>query len=150
MSKKAKKKRVRYFAFLGDERFKLTFGIFFILFSLYLYLAFISYFFTWKTDQSFEWSRVFSGPELLVENWGGKFGAFTANKFINHWFGLASFLLPFILLVGGLRMINIRTFRIGKTIRNCLIGTILLSVALSYLFDLPTGATVTRTPFGAV
>ena len=118
MSQKSKKKRVKYFTFLKDERFKFTFGIFFILFSLYLYLTFISYFFTWKTDHSFEWSRVFSGPELMVDNWGGKFGAFTANKFINHWFGLASFLLPFILLVGGLRMINIRTFRIGKTIRN--------------------------------
>jgi len=134
MNKKAKKKRVNYFTFLKDERIKLTFGIFFILFSLYLYLTFISYFFTWKTDHSFEWSRVFSGPELMVDNWGGKFGAFTANKFINHWFGLASYLLPFILLVGGLRMINIRTFRIGKTIRNCLLGTILLSVVLSFLF----------------
>ncbi|HEC41201.1 MAG TPA: DNA translocase FtsK [Bacteroides sp.] len=134
MSKKAKKKRAKRFAFLSDERFKLTLGIFFILFALYLYLTFISYFFTWKTDHSFEWSRVFSGPELLVENWGGKFGAFLANKFINHWFGLASFLLPVILLVGGLRLINIRTFRIGKTIRNCLLGTILLSVVLSFLF----------------
>ncbi len=135
MGKKAnKKKRVKYFKFLSDERFKLTFGIFFILFSLYLYLTFISYFFTWKTDHSFEWSRVFSGPELLVENWGGKFGAFLANKFINHWFGLASYLLPLVLFVIGLRMINIKTFRIGKTIRNCLLGTILLSVILSFLF----------------
>ncbi|MFC2112308.1 DNA translocase FtsK 4TM domain-containing protein [Bacteroidota bacterium] len=134
MSKKTKKKRAKRFAFLSDERFKLSFGIFFILFALYLYLTFISYFFTWKTDHSFEWSRVFSGPELLVDNWGGKFGAFLANKFINHWFGLASYLLPLILLVGGLRMINIRTFRLGKTIRNCLLGTILLSVVLSFLF----------------
>jgi S-DNA-T family DNA segregation ATPase FtsK/SpoIIIE len=134
MSKKTKKNRVKYFAFLSDERFKLTFGIFFILFSLYLYLTFISYFFTWKTDHSFEWSRVLSGPEFMVDNWGGKFGAFLANRFINYWFGLASFILPFILLVGGFRMINIRTFRISKTIRNCLLGTILLSVVLSYFF----------------
>lgn len=134
MSKKAKKKRDRHFRFFRDERIKLTFGVFFILFSLYLYLTFISYFFTWKTDQSFEWSRVFSGPELTVDNWGGKFGAFLANKFINHWFGLASYLLPFILFVGGLRMIKIRTFRIGKTLRTCLLGTILLSVILSFLF----------------
>jgi S-DNA-T family DNA segregation ATPase FtsK/SpoIIIE len=134
MSKKAKNKKVGRSGFLSDERFKITFGIFFALFALYLYLTFISYFFTWKTDQSFEWSKVFSGPEYTVDNWGGKFGAFLANKFINHWFGLASFLLPLILLVGGLRMINIRTFRMGKTIRNCLLGTILLSVVLSFLF----------------
>ncbi len=144
----AKKKRVRYFTFLSDERFKLTFGIFLILFSLYLYLTFISYFFTWKTDQSFEWSRVFSGPELMVDNWGGKFGAFIANKFIHHWFGLASFLLPFILFIGGLRLINIKTFPVGKTIRNCLLGTILLSVALSYLFG-DTGGFLGSGPGGS-
>jgi S-DNA-T family DNA segregation ATPase FtsK/SpoIIIE len=135
MSKKAKKKRVRYFKFFRDERFRITFGIFLILFALYLYLTFISYFFNWKTDQSIEWSGVFSRSELLVENRGGNLGAFIANKFINHWFGLASFLLPFILLVGGLRMIKIKIFKMGKTIRICLIGTILLSVVLSFLFS---------------
>jgi S-DNA-T family DNA segregation ATPase FtsK/SpoIIIE len=130
----AKKKRKKYFSFLRDERFKLTLGIFFILFSLYLYLAFISYFFTWKTDQSFEWSRVFSGPEVMVDNWAGKFGAFLANKFMNHWFGIASAILPFILLITGLRLINIRTLPLGKATRILLVGTILLSIFLSFLF----------------
>ncbi len=129
MAKKKRKKK-KYFGFLRDERFKMTLGIFFILFSLYLYLAFISYFFTWKTDQSFEWSRVFSGPEVMVDNWAGKFGAFLANKFINHWFGIASAALPFILLIIGLRLINIRTLPLGKTGRILLVGTILLSIIL--------------------
>jgi S-DNA-T family DNA segregation ATPase FtsK/SpoIIIE len=133
MAKKKRKKK-KYFGFLRDERFKMTLGIFFILFSLYLYLAFISYFITWKTDQSFEWSRVFSGPEVMVDNWAGKFGAFLANKFINHWFGIASAALPFILLIIGLRLINIRTLPLGKTGRILLVGTILLSIILSFLF----------------
>lgn len=131
---KMAKKRKKYFSFLRDERFKLTLGVFFILFSLYLYLAFISYFFTWKTDQSFEWSRVFSGPDIIVDNWAGKFGAFLANKFMNHWFGIAAAILPFILLVTGLRLINIRTLPLGKTTRILLVGTILLSIILSFLF----------------
>ena len=131
---KKKRKRKKYFSFLSDERFKLTSGIFLVLFSLYLYLAFTSYFFTWKTDQSFEWSRVFSGPEVMVDNWAGKFGAFLANKFINHWFGIASAVLPFILLIAGLRFINIRTMPLGKTTRILLVGTILLSIILSFMF----------------
>ncbi len=134
MTQMAKKKKKKYFKFLRDERFKLTLGIFLILFSLYLYLAFISYFFTWKTDQSFEWSRVFSGPEIIVDNWAGKFGAYLANKFINHWFGIASMVLPFILLISGLRLINIRTLPLGKTTRISLVGTILLSIILSFFF----------------
>jgi S-DNA-T family DNA segregation ATPase FtsK/SpoIIIE len=133
MAKKKRKKK-KYFRFLRDERFKLTLGIFLVLFSLYLYLAFTSYFFTWKTDQSFEWSRVFSGPEIIVDNWAGKFGAFLANKFINHWFGIASVVLPFILLIAGLRLINIRTLPLGKTSRILLVGTILLSIVLSFMF----------------
>ncbi len=132
--KKRNRKRKKYFSFLSDERFKLTLGIFLVLFSLYLYLAFISYFFTWKTDQSFEWSRVFSGPEVMVDNWAGKFGAFLANKFINHWFGIASAVLPFILLITGLRLINIRTMPLGKITRILLVGTILLSIILSFMF----------------
>ena len=133
MAKKKRKKK-KYFRFLRDERFKLTLAIFFVLFSLYLYLAFTSYFFTWKTDQSFEWSRVFSGPEIIVDNWAGKFGAFLANKFINHWFGIASVVLPFILLIAGLRLINIRPLPLGKTSRILLLGTILLSIILSFMF----------------
>ena len=131
---KKKRKRKKYFSFLGDERFKLTLGIFLVLFSLYLYLALVSYFFTWKTDQSFEWARVFSGPEIMVDNWAGKFGAFLANKFMNHWFGIASAVLPLILLLGGLRLLNIRTLPLGKTTRILLVGTILLSIVLSFLF----------------
>jgi S-DNA-T family DNA segregation ATPase FtsK/SpoIIIE len=133
MAKKKRKKK-KNFSFLHDERFKVTLGIFLVLFSIYLYLAFTSYFFTWKTDQSFEWSRVFSGPEIIVDNWAGKFGAFLANKFINHWFGIASAFLPFNLLITGLRLVNIRTVPIGKTSRILLVGTILLSVILSFLF----------------
>ena len=133
MARKPKNKTKKLSIFT-DERIRLTFGIFFILFTLYLYMVFISYMFTWKTDQSFEWARVFSGPEILVENWGGKFGAFLANKFINHWFGLASFMLPWILFIAGLRMVGIRTFRLGKTTLVSLAGTILLSVILSFAF----------------
>jgi S-DNA-T family DNA segregation ATPase FtsK/SpoIIIE len=81
--KKRNRKRKKYFSFLSDERFKLTLGIFLVLFSLYLYLAFTSYFFTWKTDQSFEWSRVFSGPEVMVDNSGPGGGH---GYFLSEWF----------------------------------------------------------------
>lgn len=132
MTKKPNKQKKS--AFLDDERIRLVLGIFFLLFTLYLYLAFISYFFTWKSDQSFEWSRVLSGPEIVVDNWGGKLGAFLANRFINHWFGIASLLLPWILFVAGLRLMGIRTFRLWRTILVALGGTIILSLLLSYIF----------------
>jgi S-DNA-T family DNA segregation ATPase FtsK/SpoIIIE len=55
--------------FFRDDRTKLVVGLSIIVFALYLSLAFISYLFSWKVDQSFEWSKIFSGPEVQVENW---------------------------------------------------------------------------------
>ena len=52
--------------FTRDERVKLVFGIFFILFSLYLFLALISFLFTWKVDQSFGIFNL-----VLLKNDGG-------------------------------------------------------------------------------
>ena len=131
---KVNKKQGRLKRFFSDERLKMTAGSFVILFSLYLYLTFVSYLFTWKVDQSFNWSSVFSGPEVVVDNWGGKMGAYLSNVFINRWFGLASFFLPFMLLVAGIRLFGIRLLPLRRTIRFCLIATILLSVILSFVF----------------
>ena len=58
-----------------DERFKVTIGLILTGFSILLVLAFISYLFTWKIDQSFEWQKVISNPDFRVDNWSGKAGA---------------------------------------------------------------------------
>jgi hypothetical protein len=81
MAKKKKKKNpiVRLLgsvvAFFRDDRFRYAMGIVFLLLALFLILSLISYLINWKTDQDFEWAKVFSGPEIRVENSGGKLGA---------------------------------------------------------------------------
>ncbi len=140
MAKKTNKKRTNVkrnsiVSFFKDERFKITLGLVFISFGFLLLLAFISYMFTWKADQSFEWDRVISNPDVTVENWSGKIGAYLANIFINKWFGLASFTFPFILLLTGLRLLRVKLLPLGKTFRICIIGTILLSIILGYFFE---------------
>lgn len=118
-----------------DERIKTILGIFLILFSLYCFVVFISFLFTWKMDQSFNWSDVFSGPDVTVENLGGKFGAWLANLFINKWFGISSLCLPFIILIGGFRLLKIRLLPLGKLIRSGLIATILFSIIFGFIFN---------------
>ncbi len=122
-----------------DERIKAILGIFLILFSLYSFVVFISYLFTWKIDQSFNWSNVFSGPDVTAENWGGKFGAWLANLFINKWFGIASLILPFIILIIGFRLLKIRLLPLGKLVRSGLIATILFSVIFGFIFSYTKG-----------
>jgi len=146
MAKKKKKKNpiVRFLgsvlAFLKDDRFRYATGIVFLLLALFLILSLISYLINWKTDQDFEWAKVFSGPEIQVENSGGKLGAWLSNLFINKWFGIASFLFPIILIIWAMALYKIRVVKAAKAIRNSLILIILLSLTLSLIFGDAGGA----------
>lgn len=140
MAKKTKRKSVnKKKKLLSDERIKIILGVFTIFLSAFLTLAFISYFFTWKIDQSFQFSKVISGIEINVENWTGKAGAHFANLFINKWFGIASFTFPFLLLIIGLRFFKIKIYSIQKSFKIAIIGTIILSVLLGFLFGNSNG-----------
>jgi S-DNA-T family DNA segregation ATPase FtsK/SpoIIIE len=117
-----------------DERLKITIGLILTGFSIMLLLAFVSYLFTWKVDQSFEWRKVFSNPDFRVDNWSGKAGAWFANVFLNKWFGIASFSFPFLLLLIGLKLMRVNVLPLGRTIRITLIFTFLVSIWLGYVF----------------
>ncbi|HYW95018.1 MAG TPA: DNA translocase FtsK 4TM domain-containing protein, partial [Bacteroidales bacterium] len=125
------RKTVRFFR---DDRFRIIFGTFLILLAAYMMIAFVSYFFTWHEDQDFMWADVFSGSDVRVENHAGKIGAWMSAMFMNHWFGLASFTIPFFFLILGTNMLGLKIFRTGKSIRILIFATILFSVLLSFIF----------------
>ncbi len=138
MAKKKKKKPIVTFlgsavSFFKDDRLRYAMGIVFLLAALFMVLSFISYLNNWKTDQDFEWAKVFSGPEIQVENSGGKLGAWLAFLFINRWFGLASFLFPGILVIWAMSLYRINVFNVWKAVRNSLFLIILLSITLGLL-----------------
>ncbi len=139
MAKKKKKKPVVSFlgslvSFFKDDRFRYAVGIVFLLAAIFMILSFISYLINWKTDQDFEWAKVFSGPEIQVENTGGKLGAWLSDLFINQWFGLASFLFPGILVIWAMSLYRINLLKVWKAVRNSLILIILISISLGLLF----------------
>ena len=147
MAKKKKKKKnpiVRFLgsvhAFFKDDRFRYAMGIVFLLLAVFLILSLISYLINWKTDQDFEWGKVFSSPEIQVENSGGKLGAWLSNLLINKWFGLASFLFPVILVIWTMSLYKIRLVKAAKAVRNSLILIILLSLTLGLIFGDAEGA----------
>ncbi|MCK4879281.1 MAG: DNA translocase FtsK 4TM domain-containing protein [Bacteroidales bacterium] len=146
MAKKKKKKNPiisflgSVVAFFKDDRFRYAMGIVFLLVALFLVLSLISYLINWKTDQDFEWAKVFSGPEVRVENSGGKLGAWLSNLLINKWFGIASFLFPAILVIWAMALYKIRLVQPGKAVRNSLILMILLSITLGLIFGVAGGA----------
>jgi S-DNA-T family DNA segregation ATPase FtsK/SpoIIIE len=143
--KKKKKNRTVGFlksvvGFFKDDRFRYAMGIIFLLLALFLTLSLVSYLINWKTDQDFEWAKVFSGPEIKVENSGGKMGAWVSNLLINKWFGIASFLFPVILAIWAMTLYKIRLVKPGKAVRNNLILMILLSITLGLIFGDAGGA----------
>ncbi len=127
------------FGFLKDERFRYATGIILVLLAFYLFLSFISYFFHWETDQDFRWADVFSGPEITVENQGGKWGAWLSDLFVNQWFGFSSLLFPFILLVWALSLFGINLLKTWSLTRNILVLIILSSILLGFLFGNASG-----------
>ena len=141
-SKKGKVKfgdRVKSFqAFFTDERTHLIFGLVLLLGAFFMSVAFISNLFTWKTDQAVAgadsaWKLLNSEQE--VQNWLGKFGAITALKFQNDWFGICAFFIPFLLSLFAVRIIwDYSILPIWKSIRYSLFTTVWLSTMLGYIF----------------
>ena len=142
VSKASKSKRKSTFSLkklFSDRRFKISLGIFLIIFAFIMFLAFVSFLFTWKADNSFTWSNLFSGTELKADNWSARFGAVLAGQFINKWFGIAAFSFPFIIGLLGFKLLNIKLLPVGKSIRHALLATIWMSIFLAYLFGEANG-----------
>ena len=97
--------------FFKDRRFNLSLGFFLIISAVFMLIAFVSYLFTGKADQSVvdEISKVgLFQSERDAENWLGVYGAVLSHTFIFNWFGLASFLVPPFLIILGLRILTKR------------------------------------------
>jgi S-DNA-T family DNA segregation ATPase FtsK/SpoIIIE len=124
---------------LKDKRLKIIIGIAITVFSVFLLIGMVSYLFTWKSDQSFLKEHVFSSPEIRVDNWSGKSGAWLAHLLIYRSFGISSFSIPFILALIGLVFLNIPVSRLFRRIINTCIITIFISVLLGYIFDSANG-----------
>jgi len=89
---------------LDDRRLHLSLGFLLLFLSIYLAIAFISYIFTGKSDQSVVDSFLQTGLREAgkeIENWLGLLGAVVSHFIIFKWFGLAAFLIiPILFLIG--------------------------------------------------
>jgi len=92
--------------FLSDRRLHSISGLFFLLLSVSLLLAFISYFFYWTidSDKVSEPLNFVRDNQIRAHNWMGKFGAIVAEQFMRNWFGIGSFVIVIPLFVLGVRL----------------------------------------------
>ena len=90
-------------SFLSNKHNQTILGAFLVLFSIFLTVAFISFFFSWQEDQSS--LSQFSDKTIPTKNLLGKIGAKLSNFFIYKGFGLGAFVIPITLFLTGARIL---------------------------------------------
>src|SRR5215212_4124676 len=130
------RKGVVSWALLKDERARQVFGAFLMLFSIFMAVSFVSFLFTWKTDQNvvfgFGWGDFLQANPDAARNTMGIFGALLGHLFIHKWFGIASFAIPLILFVGGAKLtFKIQLLPLGKTLRYTFFIVIWLALTMA-------------------
>ena len=135
---KEKDESIDWIALARDERTLKIVGVVFLVLSVFLFISFASYLFTWKQDQAIA-QQGFSA--LLYEekpalNWLGRLGAVVSHFFFFKAFGIASFLIcTFFFVVGVNLLFRQKLFSIWRNLKYVTIGTTVLSVSMSYIFS---------------
>ena len=146
--KQEKTEPINWKAIARDERTWKIVGAVSLLASLFLFIAFISYFFTWNRDQDvvLKGSSILLDNTVHVNNLLGKLGALVSHFFIFKAFGIASLLIcTFFFVVGINLLFNRKVFSIWRNLKYVTVGLLVLSVALAFVFHssgFPVGGTV--------
>ncbi len=123
---------------LSNRTFHVILGFFLIFSSVFLLLAFSSFFFNWQADQSAidkSFFKLIFDKDYQVNNMLGKVGAAISHQFIYNWFGVASYLFVIGFAALGLKInFDLKSIKTGKLIRNLVFIIILASATFAYLF----------------
>ena len=129
-----------------DQNNQKIFSAVLILTSLYLLIAFVSFFFQWQSDDS-----LVSGKDLSdiitdnkINNSIGGLGAYIANLFVKLWFGLAAFFIPLFSLLAGLKILGLKKYSLSSFIFNGILGMLIIPIFIRHFF----GGTITAGGIG--
>ena len=119
---------------INNEKVDFVIGLFFVVCSIVLLIAFVSYFYTGKADQSIledlrpgEWLN----NDDLFQNKCRSLGAILSYYFITKEFGLAAFIIPFFFILIGLKMMKVYRVSLWKWFLGCSLTMIWSSITLS-------------------
>lgn len=125
-----------------DERTSKILGAISLLFTLFLFVAFTSYLFTWQDDQDMVqlWrTQLFSINDVKANNLLGYLGAFVAYQMMFNGFGVAAYLFCSFFFVLGVNLFFTKPiFNLWRNLRYVLVGLVVLSTC--FAFATPTAA----------
>ena len=134
-NKRTKKKRTPLF---NREKLYFLFGLFVLLAAAYLLISFVSFLFYGAADQSIMdsgWREFLFNTEVKAQNKGMKLGAYLSEVIMNRGFGLASFVLVYLMAISGARILGRKTGNYLKSVWYSIICIIWFSVALGLFFN---------------
>lgn len=107
-SKKTSKSKSQLKLKMGvkDERVPKLLGIICCFIASYLFVAFVSYIFTWQEDYDKALLENLLASDVTMNNWLGRLGAIVSNAFFYWGFGLSSFIFVAVLVRYGLDLIK--------------------------------------------
>ncbi len=121
---------------LKDERTHKIVGSILLLLAFVFFIAFTSYMFSWGEDQDKFSYRMLLANDIKVQNLLGTFGAFIAEIFIRHGFGIASYLICTTFFVLGINLFfGKKVFSILRNIKYLIVGLPIISVTGSVIFN---------------
>ena len=120
-----------------NETLRFIVGLMLVIFSVYLLLAFSSFFFTGAADQSILDSG--NGKDLMavdngVKNYAGSRGAQLSSYLINDCFGISSFFILVFLAAAGLKLMKVRHIRLWRWFICCSLLLVWFSVFFGFAF----------------
>ncbi|SFO57313.1 DNA segregation ATPase FtsK/SpoIIIE, S-DNA-T family [Chitinophaga sp. YR627] len=146
--KQDKEAEVKVKELVKDERTHKVLGVICLLLSLYCFIAFTSYLFTWEEDQDkvFRYSAsilLMDLDSVRVENLLGRLGAFVSHWFFYKGFGIASYLFCYLFFMLGVNfVVGRRVFRVWRNLKYILFGLLFISTTAAFVSsfsDFPWG-----------
>ena len=133
-SKKSTSRKVKKPSFKLSNQQKLIFGSLLLIIGIYLFIAFLSFLFTGKNDQSI--LSEFPSRAVDADNWVSTIGANLSHFFIYKGFGVASFMFSGLIFLSGIHvLLNLNK---AKLWRHWFWGTLIViwsSILLGFSFQ---------------
>ena len=120
-----------------EQKKNRIFGLFFVIISIFLALAIISYFFTWQDDYDkvSRFLNLFSEDPLIITNIMGFLGAYFSNILVVYGFGVSSIIFCWLFFIVGMNLIKpLKKFHPFKVWFNSLYLIVFISLILATAF----------------
>jgi len=122
----SKNRKNRFVTFFKSKQTHLVFGVFLVLFAIFLFVSFSSFFMHWQADQ--DKLPLFADRLVDAKNLLGKIGAEISHFFIYQGFGISAFIVSILLFFTGLFLLFNLPF---KPLRKAWFWGVVLMVWLS-------------------